>query len=570
MSHRAAQTAPARHSTHVGPPRSALPRSIMTAALPLLCLLAATTAEAQQPATIWEQIAAGTTLDDPRLDEAQMWMSEGNFQAAASRLAELLEQNPDSAVLASLLARSHVGLAQYDEALAVCTAALDRGAEPSEPLRFYQAYALAFLNRTDEAADVLTDVTQFRTELRDLHIYLSNLAELRLIQGDISGAQTLWQQAITRSSTYAPALVGHVFTLVGTGRAADAASVVRRELFQQPDLLADLDESTEWLAEGVDLPFRILASRSGIGDTRGVEGMVEALRNTPSGALIQHAINDLLAAVNAPSPVQRIDRAPCPFQSLSRSQDGTRWAGVCNAGGIRLGTRNPDGTIAWRPRRSEANGANSTLQPDIRISADGQTITLLNSPVRVQTLPFNAAQADTPTPLPVDDTVQALYQASNCVFSPGGTHFACFANTAYAGDEAVVIDTSDMTISNRGYFAVPNGIVRLNEDGSRLVGNNEAAIVQGVSGNLYASNVLSLITSFAWNEGLPMALSPDGSRLVYWQNNQLTLLDMESFTPVDQWRLEATSVAITATAFNTFLIGTHNAIYEWDPGVEIR
>jgi tetratricopeptide (TPR) repeat protein len=541
----------------------------VTAALPL-CLLAAPPAHAQRPTTIWEQIAAGTPLDDPRLDEAHMWMSEGNFQAAASRLTELLQQNPDSAQTAALLARCLIGMAQYAEALSVCETALTRGAEPAEPLRFYQAYALAFLNRTDEAVDVLTDVTQFRTQLRDLHIYLSNLAELRLILGDLSGAQTLWQQAISRSSSYTPALVGYVFTLVGTGRAADAAATVRRELFQQPNLLADLDQGTEWLAEGVDLPFRVLASRSGINDARGVDGMVDALRRAPAGALLGHGIEDLLAAVNAPSPVQRIDRAPCPFQSLSRSQDGTRWAGICNAGGIRLGTRNPDGTIAWRPRHSEPNGTNSTRQPDLRMSADGQTLTLLNSPVRVQTLPFNAGHTDTPTPLPLDDTVQALYQSSNCVFSPSGTRVACYANSSYAGDEAVVIDTTDMTIADRGYFSVPNGILHVDDAGSRLVGNTESAIVQGVSGNLYAANVLSLATWLTWNEEVPMALSADGSRLVYWLGNQLHLLDMESFTLLDQWVLEATAVGISATAFDTFLIGTNNAIYEWDPRVESR
>ena len=564
-----ARIALARHVTRAAPMVTAMRRYLVHAALPVFALVAQP-AHAQQPTTIWEQIAAGNASYDPRLNEVQSWIAEGNFQAAVSQLTDLLQQSPDSVTTAALLARSHIGLMQFAEALAVCETALARGAEPDEPLRFFQAYALAFLNRTGEAADILTDVTQFRTELPDLHIYLSNLAELRLVQGDLSGAQTLWQQAITRSPSYAPALVGHVFTLVGSGRSAEAASIVRRELFQQPNLLPELVQTTDWLAEGLDLPFRILATRSGIVDPRGVEGMADALRSTAAGARIQHAIDDLLAAVNAPSPVQRIDRAPCPFQSLSRSQDGARWACVCNAGGIRLGTRNPDGTIAWRPRRSEANGTNSTLQPDIRISADGQTITLLNSPVRVQTLPFNAAQTDAPTPVPIDDTVQALYQASNCLFSPGATHFACYANTTYAGDEAVIIDTSDMTISDRGYFAVPNGVVRLNEDGSRLVGNNESAIVQGVSGNLYASNVLSLNTWIAWNDAVPMALSADGLRLAYWQSNQLTLLDMESFTPIDQWRLEATTVAITATAFDTFLIGTNDALYEWNPAVETR
>jgi tetratricopeptide (TPR) repeat protein len=564
-----ARTALARHVTRAAPMATVLRRYLVNAALPVFALVAQP-ALAQQPTTIWEQIGAGNASYDPRLNEVQRWIAEGNFQAAVSQLTDLLQQSPDSVTTAALLARSHIGLMQFAEALAVCETALAQGAEPDEPLRFFQAYALAFLNRTDEAADVLTDVTQFRTELPDLHIYLSNLAELRLIQGDLTGAQTLWQQAITRSPSYAPALVGHVFTLVGSGRSAEAASIVRRELFRQPDLLPELVQTTDWLAEGLDLPFRILATRSGIVDPRGVEGMADALRSTPVGARIQQAIDELLAAANAPSPVQRIDRAPCPFQSLSRSQDGARWAGVCNAGGIRLGTRNPDGTIAWRPRRSEANGTNSTLQPDIRISADGQTITLLNSPVRVQTLPFNAAQTDAPTPVPIDDTVQALYQASNCLFSPGGTHFACFANTTYAGDEAVIIDTSDMTISDRGYFAVANCVVRLSEDGSRVVGNSESAIVQGVSGNMYPSNVLSLNPWLAWSDVLPMALSADGLRLAYWHSNHLTLLDMESFTPIDQWRLEAATVAITATAFDTFLIATNDAVYEWNPAVETR
>jgi hypothetical protein len=127
-----------------------------------------------------------------------------------------------------------------------------------------------------------------------------------------------------------------------------------------------------------------------------------------------------------------------------------------------------------------------------------------------------------------------------------------------------------MTISDRGYFAVANCVVRLSEDGSRVVGNNESAIVQGVSGNMYASNVLSLSTWIAWNDAVPMALSADGLRLAFWHSNQLTLLDMESFAPIDQWRLEATTVAITPTAFDTFLIGTNDAVYEWNPAVATR
>lgn len=539
-------------------------RFLLTAALPASFLFSSH-AEAQEGPTIWERIASGGASDDPRIGEAQRLMAEDAMQMAAWRLEEVLAETPESLVAASLLARCYIGLSEYENALQATEAALQAGAPDNEPLQFYRAYALAFLGRVDEAAEALTAATQFRTDLQDLHVYLSNLAELRVMQGDLTGAQTLWQQSLARSSSYGPAMVGYVFTLVGTGRANDAATMVRRELLRDPELFSEVESTVEWLDEGIELPFRILATRSGINDQRGIGGMTEDLRNSTAGALLGGAIDELVAAANAPSPVQRIDRAPCPFHTLSRSEDGSRWAGVCNAGGMRLGQRNADGTITWRPRRTDTNGTNSTLPPDVRISADGQLVTLLYSPVRVQTLPFSASQSDTPTALPIDDTVQALYQASNCVFSPGASHFACYANTSYPGDEAVVIDTSDMTISNRGPFSVTSGVVRLNEDGSLLVGSNENGIFQGVTGNMYAAPLHTLATWLSWGVILPMAVNSDGSLLVYWDSNQLILLDVQGRTPIDQWRLEATTVSVTATAYGTFLIGTNDALYEWDP-----
>lgn len=169
--------------------------------LALALAVLAGSASAEPVGEWWDRVTR-TPERDIHLTEARIHINRGRFRQAVRSLTQTLHEHPNNLDIAYTLANLHYRLREYDEAISLLRAYLDR----SSPRRnLYYALGLAY-HKTDRLRDALGMYARaVQLDPGNLKGYV-RLAQVRMRQGLPYDARKVLAKALEIDPEYLPAL----------------------------------------------------------------------------------------------------------------------------------------------------------------------------------------------------------------------------------------------------------------------------------------------------------------------------------------------------------------------------
>lgn len=155
-----------------------------------------------EPVDEWWEKVTRTPERDIHLTEARIHINRGRWREAVRSLSQTLHEHPNNVEIAYTLANLHYRLREYDEAISILRAYLDR----SSPKRnLYYALGLAY-HKTDRLRDALGMYARsVQLDPGNLKGYV-RIAQVRMRQGLPYDARKVLDQALEIDPEYLPAL----------------------------------------------------------------------------------------------------------------------------------------------------------------------------------------------------------------------------------------------------------------------------------------------------------------------------------------------------------------------------